>query len=371
MRDETHATARILIVDDQEANVVYLERILQRAGFTNMKSLTDPRMMSQFFTIFQPDLILLDLHMPHLDGFAVMEQLVPAIPSGTYLPILVLTADITKEAKERALSMGARDFLTKPFDPTEVLLRIGNLLETRFLHLRLQEYNQSLEQKVRERTRELEEAQVEILERLARAAEYRDDETGRHAQRVGWNSALLAQAIGLPATQVELIRRAAPLHDVGKIGIPDHILLKPGKLTVEEFEIMKAHTTIGAKILSGSQFALLQLARDIAHAHHERWDGNGFPQGLKGEAIPLEARIVAVADAFDAMNSNRPYRKALAWDETWEVLWEGAGSQWDERLVEAFATAVAESKSERAYAISAGATRRRGDTSGTAPDPRR
>lgn len=371
MRDPMHTTARILIVDDQEANVVYLERLLQRAGYTTVKSLTDPRMFSSFFTIFQPDLILLDLHMPHLDGFAVMEHLVPAMPGGTYLPILVLTADITKEAKERALSMGARDFLTKPFDPTEVLLRIGNLLETRFLHVRLKDYNQSLEQKVRERTRELEEAQIEILERLARAAEYRDDETGRHAHRVGWNSALLAQAIGLPATQVELIRRAAPLHDVGKIGIPDHILLKPGKLTPEEFEIMKAHTTIGAKILSGSQFALLQLAQEIAHAHHERWDGSGFPQGLRGEAIPLEARIVAVADAFDAMTSNRPYRRALTWDETWEVLWEGAGSQWDERLVEAFATAMAESKSGRAYAIPTSAARRASAGPAPTPDPRR
>lgn len=367
MRDEILANARILILDDQEANVVFLERLLQRAGYANLKSLTDSRMIGSFHSIFQPDLILLDLHMPHLDGFAVMEQLAPAIPAGTYLPILVLTADITKEAKERALSIGAKDFLTKPFDPTEVLLRIGNLLETRFLHLKLADHNQVLEQRVRERTRELEEAQVEILERLARAAEYRDDETGRHTQRVGWNSALLAEALGLSAAQVELVRRAAPLHDVGKIGIPDHILLKPGTLTPEEFEIMKAHTTIGAKILSGSQFPLLQLARDIAHAHHERWDGGGFPQGLKGEGIPLEARIVAVADAFDAMISNRPYRKALTADETWEILWDGAGSQWDERVVEAFAAAMAESKSERAYAIPNAAPRR----PAAGADPRR
>jgi len=371
MRDEILANARLLIVDDQEANVVFLERILQRAGYKNLKSLTDPRMISSFYSIFQPDLILLDLHMPHLDGFAVMEQLAPAIPPGTYLPILVLTADITKEAKERALSIGAKDFLTKPFDPTEVLLRIVNLLETRFLHLKLQDQNQILEQRVRERTRELEEAQVEILDRLARAAEYRDDETGRHTQRVGWNSALLAEALGLSAAQVELIRRASPLHDVGKIGIPDHVLLKPGTLTPEEFEIMKAHTTIGAKILSGSQFPLLQLARDIAHAHHERWDGGGFPQGLRGESVPLEARIVAVADAFDAMISNRPYRKALTSNETWEILWDGAGSQWDERVVEAFAAAMAESKSERAYAIPTGATRRASTEPAAAPDPRR
>jgi putative two-component system response regulator len=368
MREEILANARLLIVDDQEANVVLLERILQRAGYTRLKSLTDPRAFMSFYSIFQPDLILLDLHMPHLDGFAVMEQLAPALPDGTYLPILVLTADITPEAKQRALSSGAKDFLTKPFDPTEVLLRIGNLLETRYLHLQLRDQNQILEQKVRERTRELEEAQIEILERLARAAEYRDDETGRHTQRVGWNSALLAEALGLPPGHIELIRRAAPLHDVGKIGIPDHILLKPGKLTVEEFEIMKTHTTIGAKILSGSQFPLLQLARDIAYSHHERWDGAGFPQGLRGETIPLEARIVAVADAYDAMISNRPYRQALSRQETWEILWDGAGGQWDERVVEAFATVQSEGKNEPApQHVPAGPGRQ----DPPSPDPRR
>jgi len=285
---------------------------------------------------FQPDLILLDLHMPGLDGFGVMETLKPLIPPESYVPVLVLTADITSEAKQRALANGAKDFLAKPFDVTEVLLRIRNLLETRVLYLELQHYNRILEQKVRARTQELEKAKIEILERLALAAEYRDDLTGQHTQRVGRAAGLLARALELPADQVELIRRASPLHDVGKIGIPDNILLKPHDLTPDEFEVLKAHTTMGARILSGSRFPLLQLAAEIALAHHERWDGKGYPQGLKGEAIPLAARIVAVVDAFDAMTNDRPYRKALSQPQALEILRRGGGSQWDRRLAETF-----------------------------------
>jgi len=331
--------ARILIVDDQEANVRLLEGILRRAeGYTNIRSTTDPREVLRHYAEFWPDLILLDLHMPHVDGFEVMDALRPFVPAGAYLPILVLTADVTPEAKQRALSGGARDFLTKPFDATEVGLRIRNLLETRFLHLMLQHQNEMLEERVRERTRDLEAARIEVLERLAAAAEYRDDMTGKHTQRVGEIAAVLAKTLGVPAAELDLIRRAAPLHDVGKIGIPDMILLKPGPLTPEEFEVMKTHTTIGARILSGSQFPLLKLAEEIALTHHERWDGTGYPQGLKGEAIPLAGRIVAVADTYDAMTSDRPYRKALPSKEALRVLRDGAGTQWDGSMVEAFAS---------------------------------
>jgi putative two-component system response regulator len=360
MWDATLKNAQILIVDDQEANVRLLERILQKAGYANLRSTTDPREVLSLYGDSPPDLILLDLKMPHLDGLGVMKQLAPQIPPGTYLPILVLTADITPEAKQRALSGGARDFLTKPFDTTEVILRIKNLLETRFLHLELQNQNQTLEQKVRERTRELEEAQIEILERLAGAAEARDYLTGKHTQRVGETSAALARTLGVHETQVELIRRAAPLHDVGKIGIPDHILLKPGGLTPSEFEEMKTHTTIGARILSGSKFPLLKLAEEIALTHHERWDGTGYPLGLKGEDIPLAGRIVAVADAYDAFTSDRPYRKALSPGETWEILWDGAGTQWDGNVVEAFASFHAAGRGEvHGHIDATGVVRRR------------
>ena len=342
MQDTTLRDARILLVDDHEANVRLLERILLQAGYTNLRRTTDPRQVLPLFAEGQPDLIVLDLHMPHLDGFAVLEQLRPLIPAGTYLPILVLTADITRDAKQRALAMGARDFLTKPLDHAEVLLRIKNLLETRFLHRALRAQNQQLEQRVRERTRSLEAAQMEILERLARAAEYRDDDTGEHTERVGRIAALLARALGLREAEVELVRRAAPLHDVGKIGIPDEILLKPGKLTDAEFAQMQTHTTIGVKILSGSRFPILQLAAEVALTHHERWDGSGYPHGLAREAIPLPGRIVAVVDVFDALTHERPYKAAWPVAAAVAELRRQRGRQFDPNVVTAFLALQAE-----------------------------
>lgn len=338
MRADDLKRSCILIVDDEPVNVRLLERILQQAGYMNLVRSLDPTMVTALYAEHQPDLILLDLHMPRMDGVEVMARLAPRIPEGTYLPILVLTADATPQAKERALAGGARDFLTKPFDATEVVLRIQNLLETRHLHLRLQEHSQTLEEQVRERTLELEATKLEVLERLARAAEFRDDNTGLHTRRVGESAALLAGIMGLDATQVELIRRAAPLHDVGKIGIPDGILLKPGDLTPEEFEIMKTHTTIGAEILSGSQYPLMGLAAQIALCHHERIDGTGYPRGLRREEILLPSRIVSVVDAFDTMTHDRPYRRALTSARAWEILRAGAGTQWDTMVIDALAS---------------------------------
>ncbi len=337
MREDATKKARILIVDDQEVNIRLLEDILGRVGgYTTLKSTTDSRKVIPLYAEFRPDLILLDLRMPYLDGFGVMEELKPLISVGSYVPILVLTADVTPEVKQRALAGGAKDFLTKPFDPNEVLLRIKNLLETRSLHLELQNQNHILEEKVRERTRELEETHIEVLERLALAAEYRDDETGQHTRRVGQTSAILAQALGLPHGDVVLIQRAAPLHDVGKIGIPDRILLKAGRLTPEEFDVIKTHTTIGAKILSGGRFQLLRMAEEIALTHHERWDGTGYPQGLKGDSIPLAGRIVAIADAFDALTHERPYKRAWPVKEAAAELKRCAGTQFDPELVRVF-----------------------------------
>lgn len=327
--------SKILIVDDEEANVQLLESILRREGFGNLLGVTDSRQVLPLFSSFAPDLILLDLNMPHFDGFEVMKQLKGRIQDGTYLPILVLTADITSEAKLKALSIGAKDFLTKPFDRVEVLLRITNLLKTRQLNLLLQNQNQALEGKVRERTRELAATRLEVLERLAVAAEFRDDVTGQHTKRVGETSGTLARAMKLPDEEVELIRRAAPLHDIGKIGISDLILLKPGKLTPEEFEVMKTHTTIGAKIQSGSFYPLLQMAEEIALTHHEKWDGTGYA-GLRGEAISLPGRIVAVADVFDALTHARPYKPAFPVKKAFEIIRDGAGKHFDPAIVEAF-----------------------------------
>jgi putative two-component system response regulator len=327
---------RILIVDDQELNLRLLEAILRRAGYGNLKCLADPREVVTQVVEFQPDLVLLDLHMPHKDGFAVMRDLAGMVPPGSYLPVLMLTADITADAKQRALSGGAKDFLTKPFDTAEVVLRSHNLLETRFLHLALQNQSQRLEDQVRERTEQVEAAHREILERLAMAAEHRDDQTGQHVKRVGHMSAVLARNLGLSPEQTDLIERAAALHDVGKIGIPDHILRKQGPLTPHEFEVIKSHPTIGANILSGGKFPLLRMAEEIALTHHERWDGKGYPRGLAGEAIPLSGRIVALADAFDAIISTRPYKRATPIEAAISEISAGAGTQFDPRVVEAF-----------------------------------
>ena len=335
-RDERLTVGRILVVDDQPANVEVLARILKREGYRNVKSTNDPREALPLFTQFQPDLILLDLVMPHLDGVAVIELLRPHIPASAYLPILVLTADSTAEAKRRALSAGAKDFLAKPFDRTEVLLRIQNLLETRLLYRQLQGVNDTLEDEVAKRTRELQDARNETLQRLALAAERRDDDTGEHIRRVGALSALVAEAMELTGAQVELIGGAAPLHDVGKIGIPDGILLKPGKLQSEEFERMKTHSAIGADILAGSSVPVLRMAEEIALTHHERWDGTGYPYGLRAMEIPLSGRIVAVADVFDALTHERPYKEAWPVREAVEEIERQSERQFDPRVVEAF-----------------------------------
>jgi len=327
--------AHILIVDDEPANVRLFELLLEEVGYRNVRSTTDSTNVLSLYLECQPDLILLDLAMPHLDGFAIMKQLQACIPKGTYLPILVLTGDASAEVKQRALTVGAKDFLLKSFDQTEVLLRIKNLLETRFLHRQLQDQNQSLEEKVRDRTRELSEAQHEILFRLGLTSECRDDHTGEHTQRVGRTSAFLAQALSWPAPQVELLRLAAPLHDLGKVGIPDRILLKPGKLTAEEFEEMKSHTTLGVKLFGGSRFPILQLAEEIALTHHEHWDGSGYA-GLKGDEIPLSGRIVTVADVFDALTHERPYKKAWSVDRAVDEIKRQRGRQFDPLVVDVF-----------------------------------
>ncbi|MGI8552254.1 MAG: HD domain-containing phosphohydrolase [Dehalococcoidia bacterium] len=326
--NEAMREACILIVDDQQPNVMLLDRILQRAGYRNLHSTTDSHEVVSLYQEWQPDLLLLDLQMPPPDGFAVMAQLAGIIPATTYFPILVLTADMTKDAKQRALASGAKDFLTKPFDAMEVLLRLTNLLETRFLH-------QQMEEKVHERTKELDEARLDTLSRLALVAEFRDDLTAQHTRRVGEGSAVLAQTLGLPNAEVELIRQAAPLHDLGKIGIPDNILLKPDVLTVEEFERMKTHTSIGATLLSGSRSPVLQLGEQLALTHHERWDGRGY-RGLQGEAIPLVSRIVSVVDVYDALTNARPYKQAWPVEKAVAELERQNGQMFDPIVVETF-----------------------------------
>jgi putative two-component system response regulator len=330
--------ARILIVDDEQANVDLLRRLLAREGFAHVESTTDSRRAAGLYVRQRPDLILLDLHMPHLTGLDVMARL-NDIAESSYLPILVLSGDLTPDARRECLSRGAKDFVNKPFHADEILLRIKTQLETRFLYLQIQSQNQLLEAKVRERTRALEDAQVEIVGRLAIAAEFRDDNTGQHTKRVGEMSALLARQLGLPKSQVSLIRRAAPLHDVGKIGVPDRILMKPARLTPEEFDVVKTHTVIGARILSGGKFPLLRLAEEIALSHHERWNGEGYAN-VRGSAIPLAGRIVTVADVFDALTQQRPYKPAWSVAEAIAEIEAQRARQFDPDVVDAFLRAI-------------------------------
>ncbi len=334
-RKGSSTEARILIVDDEESNVRLLERALTQAGYGNITSTTHPREVSCLVAECEPDLILLDLMMPQMDGFEVMQVLGALSTRDSYLPILVLTADTTTETRRRALASGAKDFLTKPLDLDEVLLRIKNMLEIRLLHEELRFQNESLEERVGIRTQELLDAQIETFERLALAAEFRDDDTGQHTRRVGRTAFLIARTMGVTSGVLEPIERAAALHDVGKIGVPDAILLAPRKLSSEEFEVVKTHTVIGARILSGSRSALLKLAEEIAFAHHERWDGHGYT-GLAGEEIPLSGRITAVADVFDALTHDRPYKRAWPVEAAVAEITRGRGQQFDPGVVDAF-----------------------------------
>lgn len=354
---ETH-DARVLIVDDQAANVKLLKKLLKRIGYTKVEGITDPRRVLPIFLSNPPDIILLDLNMPGLDGFGVMQELEQWIDGSedTYLPVLVLTADTTREARERSLSMGAKDFLTKPFDQVEVQQRIKNLLETRFLHLELRRQNNLLEEKVRLRTAELwdmvgrlEQAHLKIraseeetVTRLSIAAEFRDDETAHHILRMSHYCALLTAKAGESEARCELMRIASRMHDVGKIGTPDSILLKPGPLTADERAIIQEHPEIGYRILARSQSELLQAAASIALTHHERLDGTGYPRHLCEGDIPLEGRIAAIADVFDALTTDRVYREAMSLDDALQVMTGGRGSQFDARLLDLFFDAMSE-----------------------------
>jgi putative two-component system response regulator len=329
------AHGRILVIDDEPANTILLQRVLAEHGYRSVTCINDPRAALAIFLEDEPDVILLDLNMPHMDGYAVLAAVRAWLPPDAYLPILVLTGDATKDARHRALAAGATDFLTKPFDATEVALRVRNVLQTRKLHLEIQSHNALLEQRVDERTREVEESRLEMLELLGQAIECRDDVTHQHTLRVGDYTSALARDLRLPPEHVSILRRAAPLHDIGKIGVPDAILLKPGRLTPEEFEVMKTHTTVGARILSKSKSDVVRLAETIAQTHHERWDGRGY-LGLSGESIPFESRIVSVADVFDALTHPRPYKPAWPLVEAVAEIERQAGYQFDPRVVTSF-----------------------------------
>jgi putative two-component system response regulator len=292
------------------------------------------------FIAYEPDLILTDLHMPDMDGFEFLKFIRKNRKDSIFLPIVVLSGDESLESRKKALELGASDFLNKPGDPHEIILRVKNMLTMRIWNKSLSEVNRDLESRIRERTFELEQAQIEMIERLALAGEYRDDDTGQHAVRVGEIAADVAKVMGYPHEFVSAIGLAARLHDIGKLAIPDSVLLRPGKLTPEEANIMKSHCLKGARILSGSHAPLLRMAERIAASHHEWYDGTGYPHGLAGTKIPAEARIVAVADCYDALLQERPYRAAWPRKEALEEIKSLSGKQFDPDVVNAFLATV-------------------------------
>ena len=328
--DGTGSHQRIVVVEDPDSAAL-LARILGAAGYDDVRLPADPAEVERIVELDDADLVVLDLQLPQIDGFALLERIVRS-----HVPVLVLTADDTPTTRRRALGLGAKDFVTKPLDRVEVLLRVGNLLQTRRLQRALEDRNHDLQRWVRARTADLEDARRETLERLATAAEYRDDDTQQHTKRVGRTAALLAKQLGLSADTVEHLRYAAPLHDVGKIGIPDAVWLKPGRLTEHERAMLEQHTEMGARILSGSRSPILRLAEQIARTHHERFDGTGYPHGLAGDAIPLAGRITAVADVFDVLAHPRPHKKAWPLEQAVEEIVAQSGKQFDPEVVAAF-----------------------------------
>ena len=327
--------ARILIVDDQMTNLMLLESILQNAGYKHIHTTQDPTQVVNLYKELSPDLICLDIRMPQLNGFQVMGQL-KIIQKEGFLPILVLTSEEDRETRLRALESGAKDFLNKPFDKIEVLMRIRNLLEASLLNKAVSQQKDILEETVRIRTQELQETQLDVVHRLARAAEYRDNETGAHIVRMSHFAVILGRACGMSEQECDVLFHATPMHDVGKLGIPDRILLKPGKLDPEEFETMKQHTVIGAQLLANSQSPVLRMGEIIALTHHEKWDGSGYPNRLSGEDIPLPGRICALADVFDALSSKRCYKDAWPLEKTLAEIRSSSGKHFDPRLVEIF-----------------------------------
>jgi putative two-component system response regulator len=337
---DAERSARILVVDDDLPSLNVLMRTLQRAGFANIHGVCDGGGILRGILDFRPDVVLLDLHMPGVDGIEVIADIAALQGRRNYLPVLVLTGDASEEIRDAALAAGARDFLTKPYDVGEVLLRVRNLIDTRLLHVELQRQNAALSERFESRTEELEAAKVEILDRLARAADFRDDSSYGHTTRVGELASLIAAQLGQSDAEVEQMRIAARLHDIGKIGLTDSILMKPGPLAPAEFLAQEKHTLIGANILAGSRFPVLRLAEQIAIAHHESWDGSGYPHGLHGEEIPVAARIVSVADVFDALTHARSYKSAWRIEDALAEIVHQSGTKFDPAVVEAFLQVV-------------------------------
>lgn len=323
----------ILVVDDVADNIAILVDILG-SDYRVTFATNGPEALTAAQTQPHPSLILLDVMMPDMDSHEVCRRLKADLRTRG-IPVIFLTAQNDVSNEEVGLKLGAVDFLHKPCHPAIVLQRVR-------IHLELHNQNLALEDRVRERTCELEETRIEIVRRLGRAGEYRDNETGMHVIRMSQYCQRLALAAGVSATQADLLQLAAPMHDIGKIGIPDHILLKPGKFNDEEWKIMQRHAAIGAEIIGSHDSDLLVLARNVALTHHERWDGKGYPNGLSGETIPFEGRIAAICDVYDALTSTRPYKRAWSVNEAIDYIVSESGKAFDPVLVNLFVALVPE-----------------------------
>lgn len=326
---------QVIIVDDNPVNLKLMESLVRRAGNYQPRTFQDSAEGLAWCMTNTPDLLIVDYMMPPPDGMEFIRRF-REVPANLDIPVLMITADHEKETRYAALETGANDFLTKPIDNAEFRARLRNMLALRKSQKALADRAAWLAEKVAEATEEILDREREMITRLSRAAEFRDPETGAHILRMSNYSRLIAEQMGLPRAELELILRAAPMHDVGKIAIRDDILLKPGRLDPDEFEIMKTHAEKGYELLSGSASSLLDTAALIARTHHEKFDGSGYPRGLAGEEIPLYGRIVAVADVFDALTTERPYKKAWEIEHAVRFLEEGSGSHFDPACVTAF-----------------------------------
>lgn len=325
----------VVVVDDTQINVTLISHLLRRLDDCEPVEFTDPLKGLTWCCEQIPDLLIVDYMMPELDGIEFVRRF-RAFPGRIDVPVLMVTANDQVEVRHQALEAGANDFLTKPIDKVEFMARTRNMLSLRRSQRKLEDHAAWLEDEVRKATAEIVARERETIVRLSKAADSRDPETGAHILRMSHFSRLIASHLGLSVADQDMLLEAAPMHDIGKVGIPDHILLKPGRLDVAEFEIMKRHSILGYEILHGSQSAMLQAAAQIALGHHEKYDGSGYPYGLKGEEIPLFARICAVGDVFDALTSERPYKKAWEDDRAVALLRDGMGCHFDPACVEAF-----------------------------------
>jgi putative two-component system response regulator len=330
-------SSKILIVDDDEEDIMLIKSALEEAGFKSISSTTDPRKAFGLHLREHFSLVILDILMPYLDGYEVMEQL-KVIEKESYLPVLVMTHDAG--AMSRALKAGAKDLLSKDFDPTELQSRAFNMIEVRLLHKELRETKDKLEQRVRERTSDLENSYQETIVAMTRAAEFKDKDTGEHLNRISHYCRVMAADLDLDTDYQEQIFFASPMHDIGKIGIPDHILLKTDGLSLNEWEIMKGHSELGRNIIGHARSPYLKMGAEIALCHHETWDGSGYPNHLAGDSIPFSARIMNICDVYDALRSKRPYKPALDHDTAVKIITQGDGrtmpEQFDKTILHSF-----------------------------------